>query len=51
MALTERQKAELEVEDMKMLRFSLRVTRMNRIRKSRSEGQLRSSSLEIRLEV
>ena len=31
-ALTKRQEAEMEVEELKMLRFSLGVTRMDKIR-------------------
>ena len=49
-ALTERQKAEMEVTELKMLRFSLAVTRMDKIRKltriSTSEGQRRLDGLE-----
>ena len=48
--LTKRQEAEMEVAELKMLRFSLGVTRMDKIRKSTSEGQHRWESLERKLE-
>ena len=51
MALTKRQEAEMEVAELKMLRFSLGVTRMDKIRKmSTSEGQHSWESLERKLE-
>ena len=37
-ALTKRQEAELEVAELKMLRFSLGVTRMDRIRNENIRG-------------
>ena len=47
-ALTKRQEAEMEVAELKMLRFSLGVTRIYKIRNeySTSEGQHRWESLE-----
>ena len=44
-ALTNRQEAEMEVAELKMLRFSLGVTRMDKIR-NEFEGQRRWESLE-----
>ena len=38
--MTKKQKAELEVTEMKMLRFELGVTRMDRIRNSLIRGSL-----------
>lgn len=49
-ALTNRREAEPELTELKMLRFPLSVTRMDRIRPSTSEGQLRLSGLEGKLE-
>ena len=37
-ALTKRQEAEMEVAELKMLRFSLRVTRMDKIRNEYIRG-------------
>ena len=45
-ALTKRQEAEMEVTELKMLRFSLGVTIMDTIRNESSEGQHRWESLE-----
>ena len=47
-ALTKRQ--EMEVAELKMLRFSLGVTRMDKTSMSTSEGQHRWESLERKLE-
>ena len=41
MALTNRQKAEMEVAELKMLRFSLGVTRMNKIGNEYTRGTAR----------
>ena len=46
MALTKRQEAEMEVAELKMLRFSLGVTRMDKIRNEYIRGQRRWDSLE-----
>ena len=45
-ALTKRQEAEMEVAELKMLRFSLGETRMERSGMSTSEGQHRWKGLE-----
>ena len=45
-ALTKRQEAEMEVAELKMLRFSLGVTRMDKSGMNTSEGQHRWESLE-----
>ena len=45
-ALTKRQEAEMEVAELKMLRFSLGVTRMDKIRNEYIRGQHRWESLE-----
>ena len=45
-ALTKRQEAEMEVAELKMLRFSLGVTRMDKTRMSTSDGQHRWERLE-----
>ena len=44
-ALTKRQEAELEVAEMKMLRFELGVTRMDKIRNSFIRGSLHVASI------
>ena len=44
-ALTKKQEAELEVAEMKMLRFELGVTRMDRIRNSFIRGSLHVGSI------
>ena len=51
-ALTKRQEAEMEVAELKMLRFSLGVTRMDKIRNEyiRGTAQHRWESLERKLE-
>ena len=50
-ALTKRQEAEMEVAELKMLRFSLGVTGMDKIRNEyTSEGQHKWESLERKLE-
>lgn len=51
-ALTQRHKAELEVVGLKILRCSLGVTRMDKIRNRYiSEGQLRLGALETKLKT
>lgn len=51
-ALTQRHKAEPEVVGLKMLRCSLGVTRMDKIRNRYiSEGQLRLGALETKLKL
>ena len=47
--LTKRQVAELEVAEQKMLRFSLRLTRMDRIRKKHIRGIAGADVLETKL--
>ena len=42
-ALTKRQEAEMEVAELKMLRFSLGVTRMDKIRNEYIKGQVNST--------
>ena len=49
-ALTKRQEAEMEVAELKMLRFSLGVTRMDKIRNEYIRGQHRWDGLESKLE-
>ena len=45
-ALTKRQEAEMEVAELKMLRFSLGVTRMDKIRNEYIRGTAQVESLE-----
>lgn len=47
--LTKRQKVKLEKAELKVLRFSLRVAKMDKIHTS--DGQFSSSILEARLEA
>ena len=49
-SLTKRQEAEMEVAELKMLRFSLGVTRMDNIRNEYIRGKHKWESLERKLE-
>ena len=48
-ALTKRQEAEMEVAELKMLRFALGVTRMDKIRNEYIRGYLDKKTREARL--
>ena len=50
LAIGRRQEAELEVAELKMLRFSLGITRMNRVRNEVIRGTTQTEGLEKKLE-